>query len=204
MIRAHKDEQKKPGHLFMTHDAWKADAEKEINKILLRDPKTKVSGEINPETGYSKLPTISKPEQDVVEAIGRSISKLPFDVGIRALYIAKKEVYNKPFGIGGIIGNMKQFNAENLNGFKPAKRWHGKISDPWEDFMDMRAHRFSRLSLRAYKMRSYFYTPFTTKPLVLNTEELATLYHFPGSVSQTPNLERVPSKRAQAPSNLPI
>jgi hypothetical protein len=205
LIRAHKKEAVKPGHLFKKYDPWKESAEKEINKILMRNAKTKVAGEENPETGYSKMPTISKPEQEIVEALGRSISKLPFDVGIRALYIAKKEVFSTPFGVGGIIGNMKQFNSENLNGFKPnGDKWHGLLGDPWQDYKDMRRNRFSKLAIMAYKRRSYFYTPFTSKPLVLNTEELATIYHFPGSVAQTPTLDRVPSKKAQAPGNLPI
>jgi hypothetical protein len=57
--------------------------------------------------------------------------------------------------------------------------------------------------------RSYFWPPYTTqdfsqKHMVLNTEELATIYHFPGSAVRTPNLKRIPSKRADAPSNLPL
>jgi len=211
MIRAHKDEQHKPGHLFKKHDEWKDMAEAEINRIMMRDPETKVAGVDEVKTTpdgktsvVSKRPTLSPAEQEVLEALARSITKLPFDVGIRAIYIAKKELFNKPFGIGGIIGNMKQFNTEQLNGFKPADRWHGKISDPWQDYRDMRRNRFSRLVIKAYKRRSFFYTPYATKPLVLNTEELATVYHFPGSVAQTPTLDRVPSKKAQAPGNLPI
>ena len=206
LIRAHIKEQHKPGTLFTKHDAWIDGAQKEIDKILLiKDRKTKIAGEVNPETGYAKIPTISKPEQDLVEAIGRSVSKLPFDVGIRALYIAKKEIFNTPFGIGGIIGNMKQFNAENLNGFKPnGDKWHNRLGDPWLDYKNYRRNRYGRLALMAFKRRSYFYAPFTSKPLVLNTEELATIYHFPGSVSQTPSLDRIPSKKGQAPGNLPV
>ncbi len=205
LIRAHKKEARKPGHLFKKYDPWKQAAEDEINRILIRDAKTKVAGEVNPETGYGKLPTISKPEQDIIEALGRSVAKQAFDVGIRAIYIAKKEVFNTPFGIGGIIGNMKQFNTENLNGFKPnGDKWHPMLGDPWLDYRDMRKNRFSRLVIMAYKRRSYFYGPFKSKPLVMNTEELATVYHFPGSVAQTPTLDRVPSKKAQAPGNLPI
>ena len=205
-IRAHKSEQKKPGHLFKTYDAWKEAAQNEINKILIRDPKTKTSaGEPDPETGYTRLAMISKPEQDIVEALGRSITKLPFDCGVRALYISKKDLFNTPFGVGGIIGNMKQFNSESLNGFKPnGKKWHNRLGDPWLDYKNYRRNRYGRLGLMAYKRRSYFYTPFPSKLLVMNTEELATIYHFPGSVSRTPNLERVASKKAQAPSNLPI
>jgi hypothetical protein len=40
--------------------------------------------------------------------------------------------------------------------------------------------------------------------MVLNAEELATMYHFPGSVASTPGIERVASKKAEAPINLPL
>ncbi|MFA6314909.1 MAG: hypothetical protein WC648_00885 [Candidatus Paceibacterota bacterium] len=206
VVRAHKGEARKPGHLFKTYDPWKDMAQKEIDHILLiKDRITKVAGEVNPDTGYARIPTISKPEQDIVEAIGRSISKLAFDVGIRAIYIAQKEFFDKPFGIGGIIGNMKQFNAEHLNGFKPnGDKWHSRLDEPWKDYKNYRQNRFSKLAIMAYRRRSFFYTPFPSKYLTLNTEELATIYHFPGQVSQTPTLDRVPSKKAQAPANLPV
>ncbi len=73
--------------------------------------------------------------------------------------------------------------------------------------------------LNAYKARSYFYggfditnpgTYFThpnasgKKPFILSTEELATLFHLPGRVAETPTFERIESKKAEAPGNLPI
>jgi hypothetical protein len=204
LIRAHLKDRRKAGKFFEMEDSWKEEAKKEVNKILIRDPKTKVSGEMNPETGYSKMPTITEVEKEQATAIERRIAKLPFDVGIRFLYIAKKEVFNTPFGIGGIIGNMKQFNYEHLNGFKPnGNKWHPRLDDPWKDFHNWRRNKYGMLALMAYKRRSYFYTPFETTPLIMNTEEIATIYHFPGSVAQTPNLGRIPSKKAQAPGNLP-
>jgi hypothetical protein len=100
---------------------------------------------------------------------------------------------------------MKHFNYEHLNGFKAnGDKWHPSIGDPWTDFRNWRRNKYGKLALMAYKRRSYFHPPFVSKPMVMNTEELATIYHFPGSVSQTPNLDRVPSKKAQAPGNLPI
>ncbi|MFA6404519.1 MAG: hypothetical protein WCW03_00710 [Candidatus Paceibacterota bacterium] len=205
MIRAHKDEQRIPGNFFKTHDAWKEKAIKEVDKLLLRDSKTKVAGTKDEATGFTKLPSISKGEQDIVAALERSITKHPFDVGIRALYIAPKDTFNTPFGIGGIVGSMKHFSSPHLNGLKPnSKLWHMKLDNPWQDFRNYRRNLFSKLALMAYKRRSYFYAPFVSTPLVMNSEELATIYHFPGSVSATPGLERVQSKKAQAPTNLPI
>ncbi len=39
---------------------------------------------------------------------------------------------------------------------------------------------------------------------VVNAEELATLYHFPGEVAATPGLKRIDSVKGDAPSNLPV
>lgn len=39
---------------------------------------------------------------------------------------------------------------------------------------------------------------------ILNTEELATIWHFPGQILKVPTLERIESKEASPPTNLPI
>jgi hypothetical protein len=207
MIIAH-GKQRKPGHIFLKSDLWKDKAKALIDEIMIRDPKTKGVAAENKKKGdigeYLDIPRLSKGEQETVASLERSVSKYAFDVGIRAGYIANKDVFSTPFGIGGILGGIKQFSAEGYNGFKGAASFTNQFDYPWQDFMNIRRNRQSRLFLMAYKRRSYFYAPFRSKPMVLNTEELATIYHFPGSVSQTPTLERLPSKKAQAPSNLPI
>ena len=38
---------------------------------------------------------------------------------------------------------------------------------------------------------------------ILNTEELATIWHFPGQILKVPTLERIESKEASPPTNLP-
>ncbi len=205
-IRAHKDDQKKKGHWFKKTDTWQDEAKKLVNEILFRDAKTKTSaGEPDPETGYTRMPIISEGERDVIKAIERSVTKLAFDTCIRTIYIAKSDVFDRPFAIGGLIGNLKHFNTENLNGFKPnGNVWHNRLSDPWQDYKDIRRTRFGKDAIAMYKRRSYFYAPHEGNPFVLNTEELATIYHFPGSVAATPTLERLPSKKSTAPANLPI
>jgi hypothetical protein len=50
-----------------------------------------------------------------------------------------------------------------------------------------------------------FYLPFFHhQTFVLNTEEIASLWHFPGQILQVPTLERIESKEASPPTNLPI
>jgi hypothetical protein len=56
----------------------------------------------------------------------------------------------------------------------------------------------------AYIRRSYFHPPYSRQPAVLTSEELATIYHLPGKVAQTPTLDRIESKRSEPPANLPL
>ena len=39
---------------------------------------------------------------------------------------------------------------------------------------------------------------------VLNVEELASLWHFPGQILKVPTLERIESKESSPPPNLPV
>lgn len=205
MVRAHKKEEIKSGSWFKTTDPWKDKAQEEINKIMIRDPKTKEQGE-EKGSGDKKTrtkPKLTKGEEEIIEAIERNISKHGFDVGIRCIYVSKKESFDAG-NIGGILGSFKQFSSENLNGFKPAKKWNAAFDYPWQDYRQIRQNRARKKVLEAYKRRSYFFEPFKEKPFILNTEELATIFHFPGSVALTPTLIRIPSTKSEAPSNLPV
>ncbi len=205
VIRGHKGDQHKPGTIFGETDLWKDKAVEEINKILIRDPKTKISGKPDKDGNVSPV-TITKFEQEVVEALERSITKPAFEVGIRALYIDNKDKFNS--GIGGSVGaNFKQFGSyEHLNGFKPnGDLWHPSMKGvPWEDPRNETRDSYSKGVLDAYKRRCFFHAPYTSQTIILNTEEIATLFHFPGQVAATPTLNRVPSKKGEAPANLPI
>ncbi|MBU6426790.1 hypothetical protein KGQ27_00945 [Patescibacteria group bacterium] len=204
IIRAHKKARKK-GHIFKETDVWEDDIKKLINETMIRNEKTKITGAPTKEGEFPRPPTLSEGEKKSLEALERRLTKHPFDVGIRAVYISPKDEFDTPYVLGGIIGSFKHFSSANLNGFKPnGKVWHGRLDYPWQDFRNYRRNLYSKQALMAYKRRSYFYPPFQRKPIVMNSEELATIYHFPGSVAATPSLERVPSKKAQAPANLPM
>jgi hypothetical protein len=98
------------------------------------------------------------------------------------------------------------FNSP-LNGFKPARGAapkHSNIFLKWKDRPKKTIDAEKQHLLDAYKRRAYFFPPFKSPHMVLNTEELATLYHFPGGVSVTPAFSRIGSKKSDAPSNLPI
>ncbi len=78
--------------------------------------------------------------------------------------------------------------------------------------LPLRHHLFSKHALQwpfesiisANVFISPFFLPYYHhQTFVLNTEELATLWHFPGQILKVPTLERIESKEASPPTNLP-
>jgi len=178
---------------------WQKDAEKEMNKILKRDPKTKTSSE-----KIDDKPTLtitSKIEKDTAEAIERSITKPGFDIGIRGLYITDADKFTG-MNIGGMLSSWKQYGSNNLNAIRPVGGMT-IFSYPWQDFRNIRKNKVKTALFDAYRRRSFFHAPYKGEPFVFNTEELATIYHFPGSVAKTPSFKRIDAKKTQAPFNLP-
>jgi hypothetical protein len=140
-------------------------------------------------------------EKETIEALERSVTKLPFDVGIRGVYIAEKDRYNKGHA-GALNGVLGQYSTQHLNGFKKdvGTKFDFLIQDPFKT----RLPKMKRKLFNAYRLRSYFHPPRKRKPFVLNSEELATIYHFPGGVVETPTFGRIESQKAEPPTNLPV
>src|SRR3989344_3636296 len=92
---------------------WKEAAQEEIDKIIAgtKGEKDK-DGKFVPGTG--RQPT--EIEKETIAALGRSISKNGFDVGMRLIYTAPKDVF-VIMNLAGIIGGIAHFNS-HLNGFK--------------------------------------------------------------------------------------
>ena len=137
---------------------------------------------------------------DIVE---RKVSKPLFDVGLRSIYTAPRDAYQGAT-ISQLIGLLKPFGSETLNGFK-ITRWFANYDDqPWQDRKGIyRAHTAHNLT-DAYRRRSFFHEPHRLSHMIMSTEELATLFHIPSSGITTPSLPRIQSSTAEAPSNLPI
>ncbi len=200
LIRVNKDKSRedrkyKSGTLFTKSTSWKEEAKEEIKKIreeAIPETQDNVTGFPNPTPGQT----------DIIKALERSISKLGFDVGIRGIYIAKSDKFN-PTNIVALTASLKQLNSGSLNGIAPT-RWFINFSYPWQDFRGKRKERCRRDIIDAYKRRSWFQAPYKTPSFVFNTEELATIFHFPGSIVQAPTLGRVQSTKGNAPPNLPV
>ena len=111
LVRAHTKEIVKPGTKNEMVD-WKHAAGLDLIKRTKRDLKMDKDKPVNP-----ALLTLTKAEKEAVEAIENSISKLPFDCGVRAVYIAPKDVFRASM-IAGINGSFRQYGSPNLNSFK--------------------------------------------------------------------------------------
>ena len=140
-------------------------------------------------------------EKDRIEAMENSLDKPVFDAGVRVVYVAKKEKF---FGLTG-APLFRAFESYR-SGTNELKGIRGLVQFdyPWEDLFGMRKRKVKKDQFFFYKNRAYFYVPYDQSPVFLTTEELASLWHFPGSAVKTPGLSRVPSRRAEAPPNLPI
>jgi hypothetical protein len=158
----------------------------------------------------------TKGETAVIEAIERNANKLGFDTGIRAVYVTKKENFDAN-RISGVTGIFRQYNTVDYNGFKPSGTT--SFDFPWQDLGGTRIIKKKGKILKAYKGRGFFYGGFDFdkiskyfthpnesggKPFILSTEELATLFHLPGRVAETPTFTRIESKKGEPPANLPI
>lgn len=140
-----------------------------------------------------------------ITSIKGKLGKPGFQTKIRILHMGAKEVFNKD-AKKLILSPMKVFSSANLNGFKIAfaAKLDYKISPTLEaPYINYWVRQRKINIFKAFKSRS---TWIGEKMYILNTEELATLFHFPISTDggAVPAVETVDTKKIQPPANLPI
>jgi hypothetical protein len=198
MIQAHRKEGFLDARLMVKPD-WRGGIKQAIKDIIEKEALIK-SGPDKP----ASMMNLTDDQKETIKSIERNAGKLAFDAMMRMVYVAPKDDFDRTRGMG-LIGSTRQFGTHNLNGIRPD--WFSGIAYPWQDFRDTRNVMNQRTLLDAYKRRSFFNVPYkhlNGKPYVLTTEELATLFHLPGKMATTPTLNRIPSKKAEAPANLPV
>ncbi len=196
---------------------WIKEAVKERDKLLMKEGKVPTFGEhlsaffsnIIPilTGGEAKWPE-EKPEEKMkimdmtegtklkIEAIDKKISKIAFECAIRWVYIDRVGVLDTA-KTRGITAWAKQFTDEGMNGLKPDLDTYTPVNRyPYKK--RKRYNKKIHIYENAYKRR------FPMKFSIFNTEELATLYHFPTITVQTPMLGRIEAKKGTPPSGLPV
>ena len=144
-------------------------------------------------------------EREIVAAIEEKISKFGFDCHIRFIYLAKRDVFLKPRARFA-FGLFKEVSYENIGGLKPDKTTMTKVKSVPFWFLDKRrVYIRQRRLFRNYQKRWSPWFPRSGGTYILNTEELATLFHFPGRiVAPAPGIPRVEAKKGEAPPEVPL
>jgi hypothetical protein len=139
---------------------------------------------------------LSPGEKEIVTAIGESTKKHGFETDIRWIYLAKRDIFDKAKGNAIVFSFLSQFGSQNLNSFSPNAKTK---TSAYYFLTDYRKALRKRQILRKYKRRE-----FDQRSYVLNTEELATIYHFPTIEVKAPIAPRVEAKRGKPPAELPV
>ncbi len=134
-----------------------------------------------------------------LDGIARKASKIGFKTKIRYIYIGKHEVYNKAKGINPFVGAIKQFNTVDLNSLKPDLKRTGTRA--YYVFTKLRKKWRKNKLMSGYKYRSGWKG---SPSFILNIEELASLYHFPTTLTKAPLIKKVESRKAEPPLTLPV
>lgn len=203
----------------VTDSIWKEKGAKlieELRKKQMTDIKTAEGKKAQAPIGLTPGQT------DVIKAVENNISKPGFDTLVRLIYMAPKTIFDNTFPNKGLQGMLNQYSSVSLNSFKhngevrtSELKWHKYPFFKIKERLEGRKQRV----LKNYINRSFpeeltigkfiGLNPsnfnFFSKYFVLNTEELATLYHLPYYfVLTAPFIKRLESKKTGPPAGLPI
>jgi len=145
--------------------------------------------------------------EEQVKAIVRNISKPGFETVVRFTYAARRDAFSLSH-VSSFVGALKTYNTMTLNGFKfNAAAMATKIAWWLPSFMTRGKKLYKkRLYYDYYRRRKPFVDTWTMKSarIVLNTEELATIYHYPGQTAKAPLMPRIEARRSMPPATLPV
>ena len=148
-------------------------------------------------------------EKEIIAGVERKISKPLFTCSIRFIFLGKREVWFKS-NLRLAIAYFGNYVTENMNALFPLGKTISKVYSrpPFSIFDRRRRYLRKRKMFRLYLER---YPPcfprkgnYKTGTFILNTEELASLFHFPSRrVAPAPGVSRVEAKKAGSPTGLP-
>jgi hypothetical protein len=206
-----------------TGDDWVKEAQADVDKIIGREVKKepdvlgKAMNVVDTLLGGSAAPVEEKRKEEfsiqkltpgqkfVLDQVENKIAKLGFKAGYRYLYIARKDRFQGA-RTAALSGTFKQFYLNSLNSFKPNKRvWTIDKGILYQIFpSDKGFFAKQRVFKRKWNLyQAYRNRDFVRQWIILNTEEMATLYHLPGIGLKAPAFPRVEAKKGQPPAGLP-
>ena len=198
LAKAHDKKGFKTGVLSAS-PTWVIKGQQKVNEIMKREEKVSNTEEAE------YRPTLTTSERDTVTAIERNISKYAYEVAIRTIYITETGKFDADM-ISPLLRAFSQYDIIGRNGL--GVKWRTDFDYNFiSDFSGQRKTNMKKSELEAYKLRAYLpgdKKRNVDKMTVMSAEELATIYHIPGTSVITPTLARVENTRKEAPPNLPI
>jgi hypothetical protein len=196
LFKAHRDQNFKNGQLHKV-GTWEDRIYDKVDELMKRgayvEKKADETG-ARIDLGASRLTTF---EKDKVDAMQRNATKVAFHTVIRVAYISHKS-FNYDGGLySRMIRALSQTEMKGRNGI--GMKWRTDFNYNWfSDPFGKRKQAMKKHEIALYRERNDHGNTW-----LFSAEELATIFHIPGRVALTPTLNRVPSTRGDAPSNLP-
>ncbi len=192
------------GALVKTASPWKKMVQEEVEKIRLESAvfPEELPEHISEERLKAARPRGTWKQAEQVKTMERNLGKLPFDVGVRGIFISRPEDFSSP-GYTSVRWIWRPFANPNYMSQLRPRRWHNPFDYPWQDFHDFRWNLQTRRFIDAFRRRSYFHTPWETPYNIMTNEVIATIFHPPSRTVMTPGLTRISSTKAAPPPNLP-
>jgi hypothetical protein len=223
VIRPSKKAYHTKGTWFGEHD-WVEEGQLKIKKVLQPYTSSRNRSERDPVGGFGQEIRAPGFMDEMIKQSAKKLMKLGFDTGIRVMYVAKKEAFQM-----NSRRNVRLIFRQYANPFSnQLMRFNSTQGDAYSGYFPATPRTVMILAnrmLHEYRERSFFhgqlrhhlfsthtiFWPFSiflhpfvhSETFVLGVEELATLWHFPGQILKVPTLERIESKEAAPPTDLP-
>ncbi len=129
-------------------------------------------------SGMHKPIQLTPMQQEVVKRFEEKASRPGFKFNIRVVSSSANQL-SADTNLKNILSSFMQFTMQPFNGFKVRKRKANRIAT------------------------DYVFRIFRNTSEILNTEELASLWHLPTKFTETPNIKWLQAKKAPPPPNVP-
>ncbi len=135
------------------------------------------------QTQEEMRPIITAGQEETIKAIGNKAKKVGFDVNLRLLVSAPDQNRADEL-LSHLESSFVQFDAPDMNKFNPFRMKKGRgLKNLIYDF-----------SFRLFNQQNR---------MLLNTEELTSIFHFPIASTETPKVKFLKTEQAAPPANMP-
>lgn len=128
-------------------------------------------------SGYDKPLQLTPMQQDMIKKFEEKTSKAGFKFNLR-LVTSSSDQATSDVNLRNILASFMQYTQPPFNGFRVLKRKPQKV------------------------ISDFIFRVFHHTKAVLNTEELASLWHLPTKFIETPNIKWLNAKKAAPPVNI--